>query len=335
MTSNARRARAVVLLLASALAGSCSGIQSALDPAGREAERMADIFMWMTVSFTIVWLGVVALAMYAPRAGRRTEGRGSRRAELTLILGGGVIFPVTVLTLLLVFGLGEVPRILARAPAGNVMLEVEGSQWWWRVRYLRPGTPAIELANEIRLPLNTRVDARLMSSDVVHSFWAPTIAGKMDLIPGRVNVLPLEATRTGTFRGACAEFCGTSHARMNFPVVVMEEAAFDRWLDHQATDAMPPASAEAERGQQLFMLNGCQTCHSVRGVTGRSSAGPDLTHVGSRLTIAAGTLPATRENFRRWIAHTHRIKPEARMPAFHALDDEELDALAVYLEGLQ
>ncbi len=317
------------------MAGSCSGIQSSLDPAGREAERMASTFNWMAIGFTIIWIAVVALALYAPRAGGARDGQGSRRIELTLILGGGVIFPVLVLTLILVFGLGEVPRILARAPAGNVQLEVTGSQWWWRVTYTRPGSPAIELANEIRLPLNVRVDARLRSTDVIHSFWAPTIAGKMDLIPGRVNVLPLQATRTGTYRGACAEFCGASHARMNFPVVVMEEDAFDRWLDHQATDAQPPATPEAERGQALFMTNGCEACHSVRGVTGRSSAGPDLTHVGSRLTIAAGMLPATRENFRRWVAETHRLKPEARMPAFGALDDPELDAIAAYLEGLR
>src|SRR5690606_13597661 len=154
---------AVAILALGVVAGSCTGIQSSLDPAGREAERLASPFAWMATGFTLIWIAVIALALYAPRAGGERERHESRRAELTLIVGGGVIFPVAVLTLILVFGLGEVPRILARAPAGNVRLDVTGSQWWWRVTYVRPGSPAVELANEIRLPVNVRVDARLRS----------------------------------------------------------------------------------------------------------------------------------------------------------------------------
>jgi cytochrome c oxidase subunit 2 len=155
------------------------------------------------------------------------------------------------------------------------------------------------------------------------------------MIPGRVNRLPLEPTRTGTYRGACAEFCGTSHARMNFIVEVMERDAFDRWLDEQAQPASAPADATAQRGHAAFLEHGCSTCHTVRGAGAFGVEGPDLTHVGSRRTIAAGQLPAEPQQFRRWISSSEILKPGAHMPAFAELPDDTLAALAAYLTQLQ
>ena len=319
------------MLLAAAGAAACRGPQSALDPAGREAEWMAGLFGWMAVGAVAIWLGVIALGLYASRAAPRED----RIHASWLIVGGGVVLPVVVLAVLIVYGMSGLPPILAPAPRGSLALEVAGHQWWWRVRYMPPGAPSIELANEIRLPVRTRVDVRLVSRDVVHSFWMPTIAGKLDMIPGRANRLSVEPTRTGTYRGACAEYCGMSHARMNFVVVVMERDEFDAWLAAQARPAAQPTTALAREGQTAFFRHGCSNCHTVRGTDAFGHTGPDLTHVGSRETIAAGVLPTSPEDFSRWISSTELLKPGAHMPAFAHLPDHTLNALAAYLNGLQ
>jgi cytochrome c oxidase subunit 2 len=201
------------------LAAGCSGPQSALDPAGRAADVIASLFWWMTAGAVVIWVLVVALAVYAIRARTPTF---TRRHGVALIVGGGIVLPGVVLTALLVPALLMLPPLLRPAPAGSLTIAVAGEQWWWRVRYLPPGGGAVELANEIRLPLGEPVELRLTSPDVIHAFWIPSLAGKIDMIPGRVTRLVLEPTRAGVFRGACAEYCGISHALMSFPVVVLE-----------------------------------------------------------------------------------------------------------------
>lgn len=307
-----------------------SSMHSALDPAGRDAHQVLVLFYWMSCAALVIWAGVMLLSWWAIRA--RAQ---SRRVENMLIAVGGVLFPVTALTALMAAGLSPLPRMLAPAEDRQFSIEVTGAQWWWRVKYLRPGQPPIELANEIRLPVGRRINARLIGGDVIHSFWIPSIAGKIDLIPGRVNRLSLEPTRTGVFRGACAEFCGTSHALMHFIVVVMEPAAFDAWLSGQADSAASPAGPLAERGRAAFHEHGCNTCHTVRGGDAYGTVGPDLTHVGSRQTLAAGTLPTSPEHFQRWVSSADRVKPGARMPAFSDLPHDTLAALAAYLTQLQ
>jgi cytochrome c oxidase subunit 2 len=170
---------------------------------------------------------------------------------------------------------------------------------------------------------------------VIHSFWVPSIAGKMDMIPGRVTRLALEPTRTGVFRGACAEYCGASHALMAFQVVVTEPGEFDSWLEAQGRPAVPAQDATAARGEAAFIVNGCAACHTIRGTSAAGQVGPDLTHVGSRLRVGAGTLPNDADAFARWIGQTDRIKPGVHMPAFRALASDETSALAAYLDGLQ
>jgi cytochrome c oxidase subunit 2 len=199
-----------------------------------------------------------------------------------------------------------------------------------------PGADApVTSANEVRLPRGQRVEFELTSPDVIHAFWIPSIAGKVDMIPGRVNRLVVEPTRTGSFRGVCAEFCGESHALMAFSAVVMEPAAFEEWLAQQAADAGAPATPVAARGQELFDQVGCGACHTVRGTTAQGTIGPDLTHLAGRSTLAAGVLPNSHEALVRWITQTETIKPGSRMPSFGALPADHVEAIASYLEGLE
>lgn len=193
----------------------------------------------------------------------------------------------------------------------------------------------IELANEIHLPVGQPVQFQLQSADVIHSFWVPSLGGKMDMFPGRTTRLTLHPTRTGVYRGACAEYCGGPHAWMNFYVVVEEPEAFARWLEQQAAAAAIPTEPLAVRGQTLFQAHGCGACHTVRGTAADGQVGPDLTHVGSRLSIGGGILPNEPDAFLRWISQTEAIKPGVHMPVFGMLPEEDLQALAAYLEALQ
>ena len=321
-----------LLLLAGLFLAGCSGVQSTLAPSGQDADRIASLFWWMTGGAAVVWVFVIALAVYYAR---HASGTRNQRRDRWLILGGGVAFPTVTLTILLIYGLAMIPETVARAPEGSLQIAVSGEQWWWRVRYFRPGGQEVVLANEVRLPVGEPVQFRLDSDNVIHSFWIPSLAGKMDMIPGRVTYLTVRPTATGIFRGACAEYCGTSHALMAFYVEVMEKAAFDAWLDHQARPAVPQAAPAAARGGELFTLNGCGACHTVRGTEARADIGPDLTHVGGRLSLGAGILEMRPDKLRDWLARTGHIKPGVHMPEFNMLPDADLQALAAYLHGLK
>lgn len=313
-------------------AAGCTGVQSALEPAGHDAGRIAALFWWMTGASIVVWAFVVALAVVYARRGR---GEKNHRRDRALIVGGGVAFPAVVLTILLVYGLAMIPPTVARAPEGSLQVRVTGEQWWWRVAYERPGGEAVVLANEIRIPAGEPTQLRLDSDNVIHSFWVPSLAGKMDMIPGRITWLTLRPTTTGIFRGACAEYCGTSHALMAFYLEVMEKAAFEQWLDHQARPAVATLDAAASRGGELFLANGCGACHTVRGTSAAGQIGPDLTHVGGRMSVGAGILQNDPGRIRDWLARTGHIKPGVHMPAFGMLPDEDLTALAAYLHALE
>ena len=309
---------------------SCMTPQSALDTAGRDAAHIAQLFDVMSVGALLVWLLVVAIAVYAIRVGQSH----SQRVANLLIIGGGVALPTVVLGALLAYGLPVLPAILTPAPEGSLRIHVTGKQWWWRVQYMTP-QGLVETANEIRLPVNQRVELQLTSPDVIHSFWVPSIAGKMDLIPGRVTRLALEPTRTGVFRGTCAEYCGASHALMAFAVVVVEAREFQQWLEAQAAPAAAASDALAARGGTAFIASGCTACHTIRGTAAAGVIGPDLTHVGGRMRIGAGTLENDAAAFMTWISETDRIKPGVHMPAFRAIARDDLSALGAYLDSLQ
>ena len=299
-------------------------------PAGRDAERIDHLFTVMTVGALLVWGAVVAIAVYSIR----TRATHSERDANLFVLGGGVILPAVLLAGLLAYGLPVLPAVLALPTDDSLAIHVTGKQWWWRVRYVTPNG-SFETANEIRLPVGRRVQLQLTSPDVIHSFWVPSLAGKIDMIPGRVTRIALEPTRTGVLRGACAEYCGASHALMAFVVVVVEPDEFTAWLDAQRQPAAMAPDATAARGEAAFLSNGCSACHTIRGTPAAGRIAPDLTHVGGRLSIAAGTLPNDRNAFVEWIGRTDHIKPGVHMPAFPMLSLDDRVALAAYLDSLQ
>lgn len=310
----------------------CGGMQSALDPAGREAAWIAGLWWWMALGAVLIWTCVIVLAL---RYGRPHDAAPDRRRDRWLIVGAGVVFPVVVLTGLLSYGLAMIPPMVARAPAGSLIVEVEGELWWWRVRYRRPDGSAVELANEIRVPIGQPVQLQFTSDNVIHSFWVPALGGKMDVIPGRTTYLALTPTRLGTYSGACAEYCGTAHAFMRLYVQVLEPPAFEAWLARQSSPAVEPTSDEQRRGRALVLRNGCGACHTVRGTPADGAIAPDLTHVASRLSLAAGTLGSTAGHFGDWLAMPAHHKPGARMPGYRMLAGADLQAMATYLEGLR
>jgi len=310
----------------------CEGAQSTLAPAGRGAEEIATLFYWMLGGAIIIWLVVVGLSIYALKL---KPGEHDRRQTAIWIIGGGAIAPTLILTVLLIYGLGLLPGLLAKPPEAARRIEVVGYQWWWRVRYPEGDRPPVELANEIRLPVGEPVEFLLNSHDVIHSFWIPSLGGKMDMLPGRQTRLTLEPTKTGTFRGACAEYCGSAHALMSFSVVVMEPDEFESWLAAQRADAREPTTEATKAGRDLFFRNGCGACHAIRGTEADGSIGPDLTHVGSRRKLAADILDNDEAAFSRWIAHPDEIKPGVLMPDFDHLSEQDLRSLAQYLNSLE
>lgn len=306
-------------------------MQSALDPAGKEAESVATLFWVTAVGGLVIWALVVALIQYAARWKRGTI---SEKTAGQVILWGGAIFPIVVLTALLTYALWLMPFLRPFAPPGetSIRIEVVGHQFWWHVVYHRADGSLVISANEIRLPVGERVEFVLTSADMIHSFWIPSLAGKMDMIPGRTNRLSLLAQRPGTYRGQCAEFCGTSHALMAFPVVAMERAQFDAWLNRR--DRSAPTAA-AHPGRAVFFREKCDNCHSITGTEAKGVAGPDLSQVGSRLTLGAGRMKNNEANMVRFITDPGSIKPGSRMPAYQNLRQDDLSAMVEWLKGLR
>lgn len=308
----------------------CEGAQSVLNPAGRDAAVLAILFWVMLVGAVLLWLAVNGLILFVTRIAPRPL---DRRAAETLIVGGGIVLPVAVLSALLVFALSEMPQ--QRARGEGLTVRVTGHQFWWRVEYWPEGAAApVVSANEVRLPTGQRSEIVLNAERVIHSFWIPALGGKTDMIPGRETRLSLEPTKTGEYRGQCTEFCGESHAHMAFGAITMTPGDFDDWLSAQAEPARTDPRGKAAAGARLFLSEGCGGCHAIRGTPADAAVGPDLTHLASRTTLAAGILPMSRPALRDWIADPAAHKPGVEMPAYDHLEPDELDALATYLMGL-
>ncbi|MCM2374876.1 cytochrome c oxidase subunit II [Aporhodopirellula aestuarii] len=301
--------------------------QSTLENAGEGARQVAELFYAMTIGGAVIWLIVIGLAVYAIFQPTRHNAIKTR----LLVIGGGAVFPTIVLTGLLSYGLAMLPDLQRPAPEGSQVIEVAGVRWWWRVTYRLPTGDRIETANEIHLPVNEAVEFKLTSEDVIHTFWIPSIGGKVDMIPGRENRLKLFPTKVGHYRGVCAEFCGAAHAQMSFDVIVETREEFDKWLSQLQT----PAAGQSHRGHAVFAGRGCGACHSIRGTSSDGVVGPDLTHVGSRRSIGAAILPNEPANLKHWIRNTCEVKPGVEMPSFEAISSDELDALVDYLGSLR
>jgi len=313
----------------------CEGIQSTLSPRGPAATEIAHISWIMFIGAALILLVVMVLSLYALY--RDPDKRIAVSAN-KLIITGGVVFPTITLTALLVYGVWSMGSIRID-PQPELTIDVIGNQWWWEVQYQRD-TPqeGFTTANEIRVPVGAKVRLRLHSNDVIHSFWVPNLAGKMDVMPGRANTLVIQADKAGTFRGQCAEFCGAQHARMAFFVIAQPREQFDAWMAQQRAPAAAPTTEISLRGLDILRTNRCLECHTVRGIEEippRKRPGPDLTHIASRTHLAGGTLKNNRDNLKRIITDSQGVKPGNYMPSYPNLGDDELEALTSYLEGLR
>jgi cytochrome c oxidase subunit 2 len=218
---------------------------------------------------------------------------------------------------------------------GAVTVDVIGHQWWWEFRY-RDVTPSdwVTSPNEMHIPVGVPVVIRAMSPDVIHSFWVPNLEGKRDLIPGMITHTWIQADTPGIYRGQCAEFCGYEHAKMAFFVVAEPMYRFQEWMQRQRTPAREPSTPEQMHGRDVLVSSPCVVCHSINGTIAGSHVGPDLTHVGSRRSIAAGTLANSDDRLNEWIDDPQAIKPGNRMPA-HLLSPADRRDVIAYLRSLQ
>jgi cytochrome c oxidase subunit 2 len=333
MTKPARWVNRIGVATAVLLLGACHSVQSALAPQGPQAERVALLFWVMTVGAGLIVVCVTlvtALAMFGPAGWRRWFGRDR------IMIAGGIVFPVVTLSALLGYGFFLTEQSASQPAGGGALkIAVVGERWWWRVIYRNAAGERFESANELRIPVDRPIEIELTSADVIHSFWVPKLAGKLDMIPGRKNVLTLTAREAGVSRGQCAEYCGGAHALMGFYVVVTTPQEFERWLAHEAADAATPTDPRTQQGMKLFAASGCGACHRVRGTPATGTIGPDLTHVGGRLSLAAATLPNDEAAFARWIKDNQHVKPGNLMPPYGIFSEAELAALSSYLASLR
>jgi cytochrome c oxidase subunit II len=328
-----RQGRAVLLVAALVPIGGCGANQSVLNPMGPAATELAHL-SWLLFAFgTVVLLIVVIASALAVR------GSTAIRATLAspgMVVWGGIAFPIVTLTVLLVYGIWLTRASQARlADAAAIRIEVVGEQWWWRVAYGGPDGATIVSANEIRIPVGRPTLFALKTADVIHSFWVPSLSGKIDMIPGRTTHLRLQADQAGVFRGQCAEYCGGPHALMAFEVVAMPPDAFEAWLQRLREPAAVPVSQTAHRGGTLFLAAGCGACHTVRGTPAAGTIGPDLTHLGSRRSVGVDTAAMTEENIAAFIRDGQHIKPGNLMPPFRVFLPDDLAAVSAYLAGLR
>jgi cytochrome c oxidase subunit 2 len=244
--------------------------------------------------------------------------------------------PAVVLTVVFVVGLLAMGRFPAEASERAPHFTITGHQWWWQVDYDDPDlSGSFTTANELHVPVGETVRIRLVSADVIHSFWVPGLQGKIDLIPGDTNEIRIHAEKVGTYRGQCAEFCGMQHANMAFTVVADSPESYAAWIAGEQKVAKEPVDSLTASGRELVTGGPCAMCHTLRGTNARGQVAPDLTHVGSRLTLAAGTLPNNLGTMEAWIANAQSLKPGAKMPTITQFNGRELRAVALYLESLK
>jgi cytochrome c oxidase subunit 2 len=313
-----------------------TGIQSVLDPRSPQAAeifRLLTLMFWISAVVYVVVMLFLAAAVWRGR--RREEPDHSDERRLVAVVGTGA--GLTVVTLLVILTASVAAgRAAGTSPVPAAFeIDVIGHQWWWEVQY--PDTDpskSFKTANEIHIPVGTPVDIHLTTRDVIHSLWIPNLNGKRDLIPGRENRLRIEATSPGVFRSQCAEFCGLQHANMALVVTAEDPAAFARWKARQQAPAVPATTAAQLHGRQIFLSMPCVKCHAITGEETYATVGPDLTHVASRPTLAAGTLMNTRGNLAGWIVNAPALKPGTQMPP-NQIGANDLQDLIAFLENLK
>ncbi len=304
------------------------------EPASENAERVQDIYILIFWLAGAVFVGVLAMTLIFSFMYREKEGveaiqiHGNSRLEVLW-----TFIPVVIVVVMAVPTFNTIVELEGEAPDDALEVLATGHQWWFEFEIPELG---VVTANELHLPVDRPVVVKLLSDDVIHSFWVPRLMGKKDMVPGHENQIWFTPNETGEFIGQCAEFCGLSHANMRFRVFVQEPGDFDAWVANNVSGSEAPDDELIQQGMQQFTASGCIGCHTVRGNDlAQGQVGPDLTGVGSRTTIASATIENTPENLARWIRDSASIKPGSLMPPFPTLTDDQIAGLVAYLESLE
>jgi cytochrome c oxidase subunit 2 len=332
------RLLAVLALLALAAAGCARNAPlDTLRPAGPIAQQIKGLWDIVFAMAVVVFVVVEGLIVFLVLRFRHRKGDDSMPKQVhgnTRLEFGWTVLPALILAAL------AIPTVLtifalAREPADALRVNVRAQQWWWQYQY--PGTGVVT-ANELHIPVGRKVLLSLRSRDIIHSWWAPRLAGKQDVVPGWVNHLMIEAGEPGTFDGQCVEYCGLSHANMRLKVVAQTPADFQQWLADQAKPLTAPTSADAMAGQKVFLAQACTGCHAIRGTSAQGEVGPDLTHFASRSGFAGDIFPRTDAYLRKWLSDAPAMKPGSKMPAGVAqlgLSQKDITVLIAFLQSLQ
>lgn len=312
----------------------CSSDQSVLSAQGHSAIVLKELIAWIVAICAVVWIAVMVALIWSLVRHRETVEVRALDRRMRIAVSGAVAVTVSIITGMTIMSF-YATRGLDAAQDADVTIHVRAQQWWWQFIYVDPDQAAsFQTANELHIPVGKNVRVRLESTDVIHSFWVPSLAGKQDLIPGRMNTLIFRAERPGVYRGQCAEFCGLQHSHMAFFVIAEDEDSYREWADAQRQGGLEPREPDVVAGKAVFMTKQCAACHTVRGTEASGTTGPDLTHIGSRRTIAAGLLDNTRGSIAAWIADPQTLKPGNNMPLV-ALSGDELRQLSAYMESLK
>ncbi|MFN2603111.1 MAG: cytochrome c oxidase subunit II [Gemmatimonadaceae bacterium] len=312
--------------------------ESALNPMGPQAGRLNSLWWFMFWVAAAVWLvTILALVWASTRARRRgaplpePDGNPSMRRSVTI----STIITTVILAIFLVGDVVTGHAIGTRPQRAAMRVQVVGHQWWWEVNYIDP-VPGLSVAtaNEIHIPVGEPIQVIGTSPDVIHSLWIPNLLGKKDLIPGHTTSTWLQADKPGIYRGQCAEFCGAQHAKMVAIVIAEPRPQFEQWYRLQLAPARTPTDSVTSAGQQVFLKSACSLCHTISGTRAGGTLGPNLSHIASRVTLAAGSLRNTRGNLGGWIVDPQGIKPGAKMPP-NNIKPSDLQVLISYLESLK
>jgi cytochrome c oxidase subunit II len=335
----------ILIPLVTVLLSSCGGIQNSINPAGPQADNLSRLWWLFFIVCSVVFV-LVMIALLLSLRNRTRELLSETPPVLELpqeperrrrnVVISAVTVTVIVLFVFLIASFSAGRSMTAElANKNGLTIEVTGHQWWWEIRYTDVDASNIfTTANEIHLPVGVPVMFTLHGGDVIHSFWVPNLAGKKDLIPGKVNTIWLQADKPGVYRGQCAEYCGLQHAQMALWVIAEPREQFNEWRQSQTQTSVPPVSDSQKRGQQVFLTSTCVMCHAINGTPAGSNVGPNLTHIASRNTIAAATMANTRDHLAQWIKDSQQVKPGNKMPQ-NNLSDADLQSLIDYLQSLK
>jgi cytochrome c oxidase subunit II len=319
------------------------GVHDVLAPAGPQAYTLSLLWWLMLGVCTAVFVAVMTALWWAMRRAPRADTKSPPNVEIASGVEHGArkwvgigVAASTVLLVGLLVASFLTDRALARLPlADAIHIDLTAHQFWWEARYddAEPSR-VFTTANELHVPVGRPVLLTLRASDVIHSFWVPSLTGKKDLIPGRESTLAFRVDTGGVYRGQCAEFCGWQHANMAVLVIAEPPADYERWADMQRTPALDPPTQEARHGRDIFVSGTCAMCHTVAGTLAQGRRAPDLTHIASRQTLAAGTLPNTDAARAAWIVDPQQLKPGSNMPPT-TLTAADLGALNAWLGSLR